>query len=69
MNKPIRYFASTNARIIPTTSSKTGAMLAKVVCTAVATFATKSEPRYPVVNKSIEINLLGLIKPTKNYIF
>jgi hypothetical protein len=58
LNKPIRYFASTNARIIPTTNSITGATLANVVWTAVATFATKSVPRYPVVNKSIEIKFL-----------
>ena len=55
LNKPIKYFAKTKAKITPTTSSMTGPIEARVVCTAVATFATRSVPVYPVVNKSIEI--------------
>jgi hypothetical protein len=55
LNKPIKYFASTNASITPTTSSITGPIEASVVWTEVATLATRSEAKYPVVKRFIEI--------------
>jgi len=53
--REIRYLATTKAKIIPTTTSSTGPRLAKVVCVAVATFATKSLAEYPLENISIKI--------------
>ena len=55
LNKPIKYFAKTKAKITPTTSSMTGPIEESVVCTAVATFPTRLAAVYPVVNKSIEM--------------
>lgn len=58
------YFATTNARIKPTTTAKIGPREAKVSCAPVATEATNCVDVYPVENISITINYFKIIIPT-----